>query len=36
MLGKKIKTKYGGYIIEGNLRIRDKGVSGSLLVMVGL
>jgi len=27
MLGRKIRTVLGGCIIEGNLKIRDKGVS---------
>jgi len=27
VLGKKIRTILGGCIIEGNLKIRDKGVS---------
>jgi len=25
MVGKKIRAKYGGCILEGNLRIKDKG-----------
>jgi len=27
MLGKKIRIEYGGCIIEGNLKIKDKGIS---------